>query len=143
MTTPFADLPGDAMMTPSADLPCPCGQGPTFASCCGRWKPFHPAPDAEHLMRSRYSAYVRVDGDYLLATWHPDTRPVHFDLAAEQPPTEWLGLTVIRHEAFDARHAVVEFVAHYRIRGREHRLHEISRFECMDGHWLYRDGVTD
>jgi SEC-C motif-containing protein len=40
----------------------------------------------------------------------------------------------------DAEHAIVEFVARYKIGGRAHRLHETSRFVRVDGHWLYTDG---
>jgi SEC-C motif domain protein len=89
-------------------------------------------------MRSRYSAYVLKQEDFLLATWHPATRPSELDLAADG--TKWLGLEVKRHEARDDNHATVEFVARYRIAGRGHRLHELSRFVREDGRWYYRDG---
>ncbi len=91
-------------------------------------------------MRSRYSAFVVQNEPYLLATWHPDTRPQAIDLA-EDTGTRWLGLTVKRHQQQDDQHATVEFVARYRIDGRGHRLHEISRFiREPDGRWYYRDG---
>jgi SEC-C motif-containing protein len=51
--------------------PCPCGGG-RYAECCA---PFHRGdepPDAERLMRSRYSAFVLADLDYLWRTLHPD-----------------------------------------------------------------------
>jgi SEC-C motif-containing protein len=89
-------------------------------------------------MRSRYSAYVLKLEDYLLATWHPDTRPAELDLAADD--SKWLGLEVKKHAAQDASHATVEFVARYRIAGRGYRLHEISRFVREDGSWFYLDG---
>ena len=89
-------------------------------------------------MRSRYSAYVLKLEDYLLATWHPVTRPSELDLAADG--TKWLGLEVRRYEMRDDSHATVEFVARYRIAGRGHRLHEVSRFVREDGRWYYRDG---
>ena len=92
-------------------------------------------------MRSRYSAYVLGLGDYLRATWHPDTRPDTIDVgSAEAKATRWLGLDVKRHVPEGDR-AVVEFVARYRIGGASaQRLHEISRFERIDGRWYYRDG---
>ena len=89
-------------------------------------------------MRSRYSAYVLKLEDYLLATWHPDTRPAELDLAADD--SKWLGLEVKKHAAQDDIHATVEFVARYRIAGRGYRLHEISRFVREDGSWFYLDG---
>ena len=90
-------------------------------------------------MRSRYSAYVLGLESYLLATWHPATRPAALDLAASPRP-QWLGLTVKSHAPPDATHATVEFVARYKLNGRAFRMHETSRFERVDGHWLYVDG---
>jgi SEC-C motif-containing protein len=93
------------------------------------------------MMRSRYSAYVLKLGDYLLATWHPSTRPAELDLAADSG--KWLGLEVRRSIQQDEAHATVEFVARYRIAGRGHRLHEVSRFVREDGRWHYVDGDID
>ena len=118
---------------------CPCGSGQTYAACCGRLHAgAENAATAEALMRSRYSAYVGQLADYLLATWHPTTRPSELDLAADG--TKWLGLEVNRQQVIDAHHATVEFVARYRIAGRGHRLHELSRFVREDGRWYYVDG---
>lgn len=90
-------------------------------------------------MRSRYSAFTQQNTAYLNATWHPRTRPANLDLA-DQAGAKWLGLSIKRHEIIDAGHARVEFVARYKLHGRAHRLHEISRFERVDGRWLYVDG---
>jgi len=96
---------------------------------------------AEQLMRSRYSAYVLRREDYLLASWHPDTRPASLRLAAQQPPPTWLGLEVRRHQRVDDDHAIVEFVARYRLGGgRAQRQHETSRFVRVGGRWYYHDG---
>ena len=89
-------------------------------------------------MRSRYSAFVLDMADYLLATWHPSTRPSR--LEASEPGLKWLGLEVRHHTVVDADHATVEFVARSKLAGRAQRLHEISRFAREDGHWLYVDG---
>ena len=89
-------------------------------------------------MRSRYTAHVLRDGAYLLATWHPSTRPAD---ASPDPATEWLGLEVHDHQMVDASHAEVEFVARYRMQGRSGRLRERSRFVREDdGRWYYVDG---
>ncbi|MEW6707326.1 MAG: YchJ family metal-binding protein [Pseudomonadota bacterium] len=120
---------------------CPCGSGRAYPACCGRWHagPEHlQAPDAEALMRSRYSAYVMDLPDYLLATWHTSTRPGA--LQPGEPGLKWLGLEVKRHVAQDADHAVVEFVARSKLGGRAHRLHETSRFVREGGRWYYVDG---
>lgn len=118
--------------------PCDCGSGRPYAACCGVLHAGAPAPDAEALMRSRYTAYVRGLLPYLRATWAPETCPA--DLGADPPGLKWLGLAVKRHHRVDADHATVEFVARSKLAGRAHRLHETSRFERREGRWLYVDG---
>ncbi|HYD75802.1 YchJ family protein [Ramlibacter sp.] len=124
--------------------PCPCGRTDRRGrplpqdQCCGPWLAGAPAPDAEALMRSRYTAYVLGDEAYLLATWHPRTRPAD---VRPDPAVKWLGLEVRDHRVLDASHAEVEFVARYRVQGRGTRLHERSRFVREDdGRWYYVDG---
>lgn len=129
------------MTLPSPDAPCPCGLRRPYASCCGRWHAgaLHlQAPDAEALMRSRYAAYALGLNDYLLATWHPSTRPAALD--APEPALRWLGLEVRRHRPVDDAHAEVEFVARSKMGGRAFRLHETSRFFREGGRWFYVDG---
>ena len=119
--------------------PCPCGRPADYAQCCG---PLHAgtttAATAEQLMRSRYSAYVRHDEPYLLATWHASTRPAKLDLAEDA--CKWLGLQIRQHTRQSDDHETVEFVARYKIAGRAHRLHELSRFVREEGRWFYVDG---
>lgn len=90
-------------------------------------------------MRSRYSAFVLRLEDYLLATWHPDTRPAGVELDTPPRP-QWLGLAIKAHTSLDDNHATVEFVARYKLNGRAFKLHETSRFERMAGRWLYVEG---
>jgi len=90
-------------------------------------------------MRSRYSAYVLGLADYLLETWHPATRPPIME--PSPPGLRWLGLDVRRHVQVDETHATVEFVARSKLAGRASRLHEVSRFEKLDGRWMYVDGI--
>jgi SEC-C motif-containing protein len=120
---------------------CPCGLPRPYLDCCGRYHagPLQlQAPDAEALMRSRYSAFVNGLPDYLLATWHASTRPA--TLEPDPPGLRWLGLDVRRHASQDADHATVEFVARSKLGGRAQRLHETSRFVREDNRWLYIDG---
>jgi len=94
--------------------------------------------DAEALMRSRYAAYVALDREWLLATWHASTRPAALEL---DPAIKWLGLEVKEHRRLDEDHAEVEFVARLRVGGgRAQRLHERSRFVREGGRWYYVDG---
>jgi SEC-C motif-containing protein len=117
--------------------PCPCGAG-DYAQCCGRFIEAGLQPDsAEQLMRSRYSAYVLRNEEYLAATWHPNTRPA--GPMAQDEAVKWLGLDVRRHvPAGDT--SIVEFVARYRVDGRAQRMHEVSNFMRENGKWLYVDG---
>jgi len=123
---------------------CPCGRRDARArvlpwpACCGRYVgQATPAPDAESLMRSRYSAYVTGHVEYLLATWHASSRP---SVLALEPDVKWLGLTVREHRVVDTGHAEVEFVARSRLQGQGQRLHERSRFVREAGRWFYLDG---
>lgn len=121
--------------------PCPCGNADGYADCCGRLHDGTPARTAVELMRARYSAYVLMREDYLLASWHADTRPDALALLAQQPPPTWLGLEIRHEQRSDPTHARVEFVARYRLGGgRAQRQHEDSRFVREDGRWLYLDG---
>jgi SEC-C motif domain protein len=91
-------------------------------------------------MRSRYCAFVVLDEDYLLRTWHPDTRPVALDL---DPRTRWLGLEVLATTAGGPFHTegTVDFIARYREGGHEESLREHSRFVRHEGGWVYLDAA--
>ncbi len=137
------------MPTPST---CPCG-GPSLASCCGPYLSGDAVPPtAEALMRSRYSAYVQQNEAYLRATWHPSTLPAG-PIIDPNERLQWLGLEVKsalrlrqrKAELPDSQDAdTVEFVARYKIAGRAHRLHEVSRFVREESggvaRWFYLDG---
>ena len=117
---------------------CPCGSALAYERCCGRWHAGTPAPDAESLMRSRYSAFVMCNEPYLLATWHSGRRPksIEFD-----PHQKWLGLKIVDAAVTGPDAAEVEFIARFRVGGGSAtRLHERSRFLKESGRWFYVDG---
>ena len=118
---------------------CPCGSNKNITDCCLRYLDnLESAPNAEALMRSRYTAFTLQREDYLLATWHKSTRPQSLGLA-DDVHTKWIGLLVKRHEQQNADHAIVEFVASYKVKGRAYKLHEVSRFVREEGRWFYVD----
>ena len=125
-------------------VPCPCGrtsakgQPLDLHDCCGPLHAGQAAPDAERLMRSRYSAFVCGDVPYLLATWHPTQRPG--ELTLEQGG-KWLGLEIKQHRVTGADAAEVEFVARFRVGGKAVRQHERSRFVREGDRWFYLDGI--
>lgn len=120
---------------------CPCGGG-NYETCCGIYLAADAtqaaAGSAEQLMRSRYSAYALGLTDYVHATWHASTRPPLAELVGDEG-SKWLGLEVKQHATMGDQ-ATVEFAARYKLDGRAHRLHEISRFVREDGRWYYLDG---
>ena len=117
---------------------CPCESGKTYKACCESYHLGIAAPTAEALMRSRYTAYVLGLEDYLLQTWHPDTRPAALNLNEDQT-IKWLGLQVKNFETHGST-ATVEFVARYKIGGKAERLHEVSQFVLIESKWFYLVG---
>lgn len=90
-------------------------------------------------MRSRYTAFVREDGAYLLRTWHPETQP---ETIAFEDDLEWRRLVIVDRVAggpFDTE-GVVEFEAFWRQGGTRGSLHERSRFVRENRTWFYVDG---
>lgn len=92
-------------------------------------------------MRSRYSAFVLQNERYLLATWHPSTRPSSLNLK-EEAPDQWLGLNV-KNASQNGDQGTVSFVARWKNGGKASRLSETSRFVREDGRWYYVDGDTE
>lgn len=120
---------------------CPCLRGEPFDACCG---PFLSgdavAPTAEHLMRSRYSAFGVGDAHYLRQTWHSTTAPDTLELDDRQ---RWYRLDIHRTDAgglLDAE-GVVEFSAYYKHPDGNGVLRETSRFVRENGRWFYVDGT--
>lgn len=130
---------------------CPCGTGEVFGSCCGR---FHEAfddgagltaPTPETLMRSRFTAFATGNEPYLLASWHPSTRPSSLDL---DESLRWYRLDILATSGgvFDPT-GTVEFAAYYRsvpgtaederVKGVQR---ETSRFVREGKEWFYLDG---
>jgi SEC-C motif-containing protein len=89
-------------------------------------------------MRSRYSAYVLCNEQYLLATWHPSTRPGSIPFSKNQ---KWLGLNVVDARVTGDASAEVEFIARSRVSNAAAvRQHERSRFVREGERWFYVDG---
>lgn len=89
-------------------------------------------------MRSRYCAYVLCNEQYLLATWHPSTRPGSIPFIKNQ---KWLGLNVVDANVTGSASAEVEFIARSRVSNAAAvRQHERSRFIREGKRWFYVDG---
>jgi len=124
---------------------CPCNSNKPFSLCC---QPLlagnKQANTAEELMRSRYTAFNKVDIDYLMKSHHSSTRPLkekkHIKKWASS--VAWLGLQIIRTEAgLEAdTNGIVEFKAMFKENGKISSIHEISQFVKENGCWFYVSG---
>ncbi|HEV7949276.1 MAG TPA: YchJ family metal-binding protein [Glaciihabitans sp.] len=115
---------------------CPCLSGDTYGLCCAPLHRGDPAPSAERLMRSRYSAFVLGLADYLLDTWHPTTRPESLQLDSG---IRWFRLDILsrRNGILPHSRGEVEFSAHFRDGSDVGTQHEVSEFLKQDGRWFY------
>ncbi|HEY1529546.1 MAG TPA: YchJ family metal-binding protein [Galbitalea sp.] len=125
-----------------ASARCPCGTGLRYGECC---RPFLEAdaqpPTAERMMRSRYTAYALRHPGYLLATWHPSTRPAKLTL---DPGLTWISLDILGRTRGGMLDSVgtVDFRATYRSEGMRMYQQENSSFVRENKTWFYVDGVV-
>ncbi len=124
---------------------CPCGSGNSYANCCEPLlKGEKKAATAEELMRSRYSAYVNNEVDYLIDTVHPKKRKDHDaeGIRAWSEKSEWHSLEIL-NTSMGGQEDVegeVEFVARYSEKGNRHNHHELAYFKKKDDTWFFMDG---
>lgn len=132
----------------STQKACPCGSSKPFDFCC---RPFiegqKPAPTAEALMRSRYSAFSMGAIDYLIDTLAPEKRSPSdaTELAEHARHITWTGLEVIhcnKGTRSDTQ-GTVEFKAHFESENETAILCETSNFIKIDKQWYYVDGQVD
>lgn len=127
---------------------CPCGSGKPFEDCCApAITGTAPAATAEALMRSRYSAYVKGDFEYLGKTLATATAEDYNADSAEASSADvtWTGLEIRSTELGgpDDDTGMVEFAAKFRQNGQDLVHHERSVFEREDGQWVYVDGIIN
>lgn len=124
---------------------CPCGTGRRYLDCCGSYlqkKMFPKTPEA--LMRSRYTAYVERNADYIKKTMRPPAL-LNFDRKKILKGKEhWMGLEVLSTslDANNPKVGYVEFIAKYTLEGKEGIIHERSEFHQEEDRWYYRDGQS-
>jgi SEC-C motif-containing protein len=121
---------------------CPCNPQHLLANCCGKYHAGEPAPTAEILMRSRYSAYALGLIDYLVATTLPAQQKILDEngIRAWSTQSTWLGLDVQNFEELaDKMHATVTFVAKWKDRQGEHQHLEKSGFVKTNDRWYFLD----
>jgi SEC-C motif-containing protein len=127
-------------------LTCHCGKGESLETCCGPYLDGKALPDtAEALMRSRYSAYVVGNIDYIVGTHDPDRAKDVDRKNTEQwsKNAEWLGLEVLSTEQGTPADevGVVEFVARYKLSGVKVEHRERALFRKHSDRWVFVDGI--
>jgi len=125
--------------------PCPCGSGQSYADCCQPYiKGDKDAPTAEALMRSRYSAHVKAEIDYICRTVHESQRKNcnPKEIASWCRKSDWQSLEIIETQQGgpDDQTGTVEFAARYRQKEKLVNHHEIAEFKKEDGRWTFVDG---
>jgi SEC-C motif-containing protein len=115
---------------------CPCGSNIHYSDCCQPLHQGQAASSPEALMRSRFSAFALQLKAYLLASWHPDTRPEQLDL---DPNTQWKRLEILSARSKNNR-GEVHFKATFCERDGWHLLEETSQFCFENNHWFYYTG---
>ena len=121
---------------------CYCGTTKSYQDCC---EVFHrnngKTETAEQLMRSRYSAFVLADGDYLMATHHSSTRPTKEKKAIVKwaKSVQWIKLEVLDTSkgSKDNIEGTVTFNAYFFENGKVDIIHEKSAFVKENEQWFY------
>ncbi len=123
---------------------CPCGSGQDLDRCCAPYIDGNPAPTAEALLRSRYTAYVLGNVDYIAHTMSMDIRDTFDQIEAENTVarTTWQGLEIreIADGGEDDDSGTVEFTARFEMGGENRVHHERANFRREDGKWMVGTG---
>lgn len=128
---------------------CPCHSGKEYSNCC---KPYHEGKtnpqNASQLMRSRYSAYALQLADYIIKTTHPKNISYQKDFKKWSESilhfckiTTFKDLKVEDFKETSETEAYVTFTAYLMQAGHDASFREKSRFEKVDGLWLYLEKV--
>lgn len=121
---------------------CPCGSEKAYSECC---EPLisgsATAETAEALLRSRYSAYVRSETDYIADTIHPDQKDPDSRETIESwsKDTRWHKLEIIdvRDGGPEDEEGEIEFIADFTEKNKKQQHYEIAEFKKMEGKWYF------
>jgi SEC-C motif-containing protein len=124
---------------------CSCGSTEIFNNCCGPIIAGTPAPTAEALMRSRFTAFARGHLDHIERTYAKAERGKHgLSGVGSSSAVKWVGLQILDTVAggADDESGIVEFAARYRQEDQIEVHRERSNFRREDGQWVYVDGAV-
>jgi SEC-C motif-containing protein len=128
---------------------CPCTSQKKYVDCCKPYLTGKPAPTAEALMRSRYTAYTQGMIDYLSETLTPDERKTFDEKSAAEwsKRSEWKGLEIQATEKGQPgdTEGIVEFTANYVLDGKPVAHHEKSLFlfDQKEGRWQFKEALPE
>jgi SEC-C motif-containing protein len=117
---------------------CPCNPTKLYTECCKKaHQNILSVNTAEILMRSRYTAFVLADIDYLQKSHHSKNRPSNHEkkeILRWTKSVEW-----IRLEILNTTENTVEFKAYFMENGKLDVIHENSFFCKENDHWVYKN----
>jgi SEC-C motif-containing protein len=121
---------------------CYCGNDIPYSECCEKIHlDIQQALTAEQLMRSRYSAFVIADGNYLMKSHHSTTRPVKEKnkIIKWAKSVQWIKLEVSETSKGKPQdtEGTVTFNAYFYEKGKVEVIHEKSAFIKENNHWIY------
>lgn len=121
---------------------CYCGHNKPYKSCCEVFHLNHGKTEtAQQLMRSRYSAFVLANGNYLMETHHSSTRPISEkkDIVDWAKSVQWIRLEVLEANSGlkDNTKGTVTFNAYFYEQGKIDVIHEKSAFVKENNQWYY------
>lgn len=121
---------------------CPCGKNKLYKDCCGIiHNNVRLAKTPEDLMRSRYTAFVMADIEFLMQSWHSKTKDSSFkskkNLFTWSKSVTWVKLDVLNSSMKTPYTGEVEFKAFFYENGSLEYIHENSLFTIENKHWVY------
>jgi SEC-C motif-containing protein len=125
---------------------CPCGSNKKYKECCAMpHQNLSNALTSEALMRSRYTAFVLANGDYLMESQHSMTRNPELknELIQWSKSVKWLKLEILNTSKglSDDVEGIVEFKAHLIEGSKRKVMHERSKFVREYGNWVYLEAL--
>jgi len=123
---------------------CPCNSGLDMDACClPLIKGSVEASSAEALMRSRYTAYVLGEFDYIERTCDPETAEEfnRMDIERCHSDIKWTGLSVreVKGGKEGDTEGTVDFSFSYQYKGQNNAQREIASFRRAGDRWFYVD----
>ncbi|SNR52185.1 YchJ family protein [Lutibacter flavus] len=124
-------------------MQCPCSIEKKYSDCCKKaHQNIGSVSSAEALMRSRYSAFVLANIEYLQKSHHSKTRPLKKekrDIEKWTKSVKWLKLEVLNttKDTTNDSTGTVEFKAFFMENGNINVIHENSKFVKENNHWVY------